>query len=157
VIASCERPTPVACCTPKVNSLGCAPVISGLGTPSATASSGFLLSAVNLRNNKAGLLVYSDGGRASTPFGGGTLCVGGSVRRSPGLNSAGTPAPASDCSGVLSTDVNAFRSGILGGTPAAFLSMPGTVVDAQFWARDPGFAAPNNVQLSGGLEFVIDV
>lgn len=146
---------PVTYCTSKVNSLGCTPTISAIGDPSASAAHGYVVSSVNLRNRKSGLLLYGDGGRASVPLGGGVLCIAGVVRRSVGLTSGGSPAPANDCSGVLALDMNAFRAGLMGGVPASFLSTPGTVIDAQFWARDPGFSAPNNVQLSNGLEFVV--
>ena len=142
-------------CTAKLNSLGCTPSIGGAGTPSASASSGFTISAVNLRNRKPGILLYSNAGRAATPFTGGTLCLAGPIKRVQDLNTGGTPSPANDCSGVLSVDMNAFRAGTLGGNPAPYLSTPGTVVGAQYWARDPGFPAPNNTQLTNGLEFVI--
>ncbi len=142
-------------CVAKVNSLGCAPKISASGVASASASQGFVVNANLVRNQKVGLLLYTSVGPATAPFGGGTLCLGAPLRRSPGVHSGGTPFPASDCSGVFSLDVNAFRSGALGGNPASFLSVIGQVVDCQYWGRDPGFAVPNNVQLTDALEFLI--
>jgi hypothetical protein len=76
------------------------------------------------------------------------------VRRSPGVNSGGTAPPAADCTGVLSLDITAFALGHLGGTPQAALSAPGTVVDCQFWSRDPGAVA--NASLSDALEYEVD-
>lgn len=146
---------PTVYCTPKVNSLGCTPAIVAVGTPSATATFGFTISSVNMVNNKTGLLFYGNGGRASLPFTGGVLCVGGALKRVQGLNSGGTPPPTDDCSGVFQVDMNAFAQGQLGGNPNPFLRVPGTVVDSQFWGRDPGFTAPDNTQLSDAIEFSI--
>ena len=141
-------------CTAKVNSLGCTPQISAAGAPSASASNGFEVLCTSSRNNKPGLLLNGIAGRYGLPFLGGTLCVR-SPRRTPGVNSGGTPGPANDCSGVYSLDLNAFGRGLLGGSPWPELSQPGTVVNLQWWARDPGFPAPNGVALSGGLEVVV--
>ena len=149
-----EIPTPY--CTAKQNSLGCSPRIFGAGAPSASAGSGFVVSGMNVLNNKPGLLLYTNGGKAAAPFAGGFLCVGAPVRRTIGLSSGGNPPP-SDCSGVYSIDLNAFAVGALGGSPQPFLTVPGTVVDAQYWGRDPGYAAPNNATLSNGLQFEIGV
>jgi hypothetical protein len=154
-VANNGVPLVSAYCAAKLNSLGCLPEISATGTSSATASSGFTVRSRNMQNNKPGLLLYGNTGRASTAFGGGTLCVNGPVRRIAGLNSGGSIAPANNCSGVFAVDVNAFRAGLLGGVPAGFLSVPGTTVDSQFWGRDSGFAAPLNTQLSDGLEFTV--
>ena len=147
-------PLPITYCTPKINSLGCAPTIGSTGASSASAVAGFVISATNELNNKPGLLIYTDGGQAAVPFSGGLRCIGLPVRRSTALNSGGNPPP-NDCSGVYSIDMNTFASGGLGGTPQPFLLAAGTVVDCQFWGRDPGFPAGLNASLSDALEYTV--
>ncbi|MEO6710035.1 MAG: hypothetical protein ABI054_10165, partial [Planctomycetota bacterium] len=142
-------------CTAKVNSLNCTPAIGGNGMPSASLPFGFTVEAANVRNNKSGLLLYGTSGAASTPFHGGTLCVNSPVKRTTGANSGGNPGPTNDCSGLYSIDMNAFAAGALGGTPLAALLVPGTIVSAQWWGRDPGFPVPDNVTLSDGLQYTI--
>ncbi len=142
-------------CTAKLNSLGCLPSIASSGCESASAASGFQVSAAQVRNNRPGLLLYSVSGRAAVPFQAGTLCVSAPIKRSPGVSSGGAPSPANDCSGVYSIDMNAFASGALGGTPLPALSVAGSIVDCQWWGRDPGFAVPDNTTLSAALEYVV--
>jgi hypothetical protein len=142
-------------CTAKQNSLGCVPSIAGVGTPSASLGSGFQVDASQVRNNRPGILLYSVTGRLAAPFQGGLLCVAPQIRRTPGVSAGGNPAPANDCSGVYSIDMNAFATGAVGGNPLAALSIPGTVVDCQWWGRDQGFPAPNNTTLSDGLEYTV--
>jgi hypothetical protein len=152
-----DIPTPPAVevfCTAKVNSLGCTPAIEASGVSSATSGSGFTVSCTQVLNNKFGLLIYSDQGQATTPFLGGTLCMSGPIKRSTVLHSGGNPPPV-DCSGEYSFDMNAFAVGALGGNPAGFLTVPTTVVVAQFWGRDSGFASPENVMLSDAVEFTV--
>ena len=140
-------------CTAKTNSLGCTPSIGSIGIPSASAASGFTITGAPVLNNKPGLLLYGTAGRWNLPFQGGFLCLH-SPRRSPPVGSGGNPPP-NDCSGVFAIDMNCFASGGCGGTPLPELSIPGTVVDCQWWGRDPGFPSPNNSTLSDALEYLV--
>ena len=140
---------PTVYCAAKTNSLGCAPEIGSTGVPSATSGSGFAVNGDQVRNRKTGLLIYGTSGRASVPFGGGTLCVAQPLQRTPAIDSGGTPF-GEDCSGHYGFDFNAW---IAAGFDPALVA--GTTVDAQYWSRDPGFPIPDNVGLTAGLEFVI--
>jgi len=150
-----SSPAPVAYCTAKVNALGCTPSIGSVGTPSATAGSGFDVIGSNVRNNKNGLLFYGINGRAALPFQGGTLCVAPALKRTGALNSGGTAAPANDCTGVYLIDMNAFAVSAGPPIPLPELQVPGTMVNCQFWGRDPGFPAPDNTTLTDGLEYIV--
>lgn len=157
VVSGCvvPPPPPFTYCTAKLGSLGCLPAIGFTGTPSATSGSGFIVSSSNNRNRKAGLLLYTFAGQSSTPFGGGTLCVAQQFHRTVVQNSGGSAAPVNDCSGGYTVDMNLFAVGGLGGNPQPSLLVPGTVVDCQFFGRDPGFLAPDNISLSDALEYTI--
>lgn len=147
--------TAFAYCTAKVNSLGCTPFIGASGAASASASNGFVITGSQMRNNKAGLLFYGFNGQASFPFQNGTLCVATPRMRALTLDSGGTLPPNDDCSGVYALDMNAFAAGALGGHPAPGLLTAGTVVDCQWWGRDPGFSPPSNTTLSNALEYTV--
>lgn len=51
--------------------------------------------------------------------------------------------------------MNAFASGGLGGMPDPALAIAGTTVHFQWWARDAGFAPPDDLQLSDAFEYVV--
>lgn len=120
-------------CPPKLNSCGSLPIISASGVPSVTATSGYSISANNMAAGAVALLVYTDQGRSQTPLLGGTLCLTTIRRAVPVIDSIGSPG---NCDGVVTMDMNAYASGAMGGSPAGFLTVPGTTVDCQYWARD---------------------
>lgn len=142
-------------CTAKQNSLGCVPALRTSGFPGSTTTTGFVVHGENIRNQTVGLLLYGFAGSAAIPFQGGFLCVQPPVRRMLQASSGGSPVGAHDCSGHWSIDVNAFSSGLLGGSPAPALRQPGVTVDCQWWGRDPGFPTPFNTALTAALEFVV--
>lgn len=141
----------------RPNSLGCTPSIAAVGTPSATQSAGFTLSCANVRNNALGMLMYTvNGARAATPFQCATRLVGpANIRRTPIRSAGGTPPGTPDCSGVFALDMNAYAAGAAGGSPSPLLAQPGTLVHAQWWGRDNGYAPPCNTMLSNAAEYVV--
>ena len=138
--------TPTIYCTAKVNSAGCTPAIAFTGTPSATSGSGFQISASNILPNKFGLLFYGKSGPAASPFQGGTVCATPPLARMMLQNSGG----ASPCGGSFSLDFNAY---IASGADPALVS--GQPVNAQYWSHDPGFAPPDNTNLTDAVVFTI--
>jgi hypothetical protein len=146
--------SPTVYCTAKVNSLGCTPSIGFSGAPSASATSGFVVRVSQVRNRRRGFLFYGIAGRAALPFLGGTLCVApGNIRRTPQMNTGGTPT-VPDCSGTLALDMNAFAAGLAGGHPLPELKQAGTQVNCQYWHRDK--ASTSSSSLSDALEYTIE-
>ena len=88
------------------------------------------------------------GGRAATPFAGGTTCVAPPRRTLAVQLSGGSAGPAVDCSGSWSLDFNAWMN--------SHVSLPaGIVVQCQWAGRDPGHPAPDNWVLSDALELTL--
>jgi hypothetical protein len=137
-------------CTAGVTTNGCTATISGTGTPSGSASSGYTLDVANVEGQKIGLIFYGVTGPASSSWGSGTsfLCVKAPTQRMGSQSSGGT---ANLCDGVLSEDFNSYLF-----THPSSLGQPftgGETVWAQAWFRDP--PAPKTTNLSNGLEFVM--
>ncbi len=139
-------PNPVTYGSAKVNSQGCTPAIATAGVASASSAVPFTLSATNVISQKSGLLFYGHG-PAATAFAGGTLLVGGSLRRT-GIQFSGGNGPPADCTGAFAIDFNAHIQG--GGDPSLLL---GTTVCAQYYYRDP--PSIGGVGLTDAVQFVI--
>ncbi len=131
-------------CTSKVNSQGCAPPISASGTPSASAGSGFVISATQVLPGVKGLLIYSTAGPAAFPFQGGWLCVASPVRRTFGQTSTGSGL----CGGTFAMDFNSYIALGIDPTLAA-----GASFWSQYWSRDT--ASPSGTNLTNGLTATI--
>jgi hypothetical protein len=149
--ASCG--TIVTFCTAK-SGLACGvPAISAGGTPSASATGGFTISASPARSNRPGVLLYNTERQVpAASFGGGTLCVrAAGIRRAGPTNSGGS----ADCDGVFSIDMNTFAQGLWpqpSTSPAPFLLEIGATVRVQFWGRD---SIATGTFLSDALEYVV--
>jgi hypothetical protein len=133
---------------------GCVPRIGSSGVLSAATTEGFHVFGWRVPSHQPGLLLYSLNGRADLPFRGGRLRLAPPWRRTVPVDSGGL-APGVHCWGRYELDLAAFAHGGLGGNPAPQLAWPGTTVNCQWWARDPGFAPPNDALLSDGLELTV--
>jgi len=141
-----DAPPPSKYCTAKLNSAGCTPSIGASGAPSLSIGDGFHVTSFNQLNRKVGLLMWA-GNQAAIPFGGGTLCLGAPMGRTPLQFSAGSTL-GTDCSGTFDfwfSQAFMQSKNLSAGQP----------IYAQYWSRDPGYAAPQNIALSNALAFEI--
>ncbi len=106
-----------------------------------------MIGAVQVVNNKSGLLFYGLAGRCALPFQGGLLCATPPLRRTSIQSSGGNPPP-DDCSGSFHFDFNAWMQG--GADPDL---VPGVQVNGQHWYRDP--QSPSTTGLTDAIEFSV--
>jgi hypothetical protein len=139
--------TCVSYCTAGTSAAGCRALLSALGVPSASASSGFDLVAEQVEGGRNGLFYYGANGRQANPWGNGASyqCVVPPVTRAalmPGVGVGG------QCNGTFVQDLNALWSASPPKNPGA-----GAVVRAQLWYRDPFNSSNTETSLSDALEF----
>ena len=121
-------------------------------TASATATSGFTVTASTVEGNKDGLFFYGTNGRQAVPWGNGTSfqCVIPPVRRGGLLSGTGTVGA---CDGSFTQDLNALWCPTCpkaGQNPGA-----GAAVQAQLWYRDPRNTSNQSTSLSDAVEFCV--
>jgi hypothetical protein len=141
-------------CTAGTSQSGCVPTIQGVGTPSASLSSGFNINLLNSEGNKQGLMFYGINGQllGGAPWGPGsssTLCVKAPTQRTALQALNGT---AGNCDATYSIDWNAYMAATPSavGNPRAI----GQSFDAQYWYRD-NTAAIKSTSLSDALHFTL--
>jgi hypothetical protein len=134
---------PVAQCMPRIFAAG-EPSISG-----AVAGDKHDVWALDVRPKVKGMLAYSTSGPAQLPFAGGTLCLKTPIVRTP-LQTSTSYYTGTVCHGYFKFDFSAWiKSGV---DPAL---QAGRQVWFQYWYREPSFAPPNNVGLTGAMTAII--
>jgi hypothetical protein len=142
--------TPTTYCSSGTTSNGCAPSISGSGTPSASASSGFTIAIANVEGQKQGHVFYGVSGAIAAPWGASShfLCVKAPTQRTGTQDSGGS---AGACNGSIALDWNAYCATHPGALGVPFSA--GQSVWAQLYFRDP--PGPKTTALSNGLTFTV--
>lgn len=138
---------PQVYCVAKASSAGCAPSIGWQGVASASSGFGFWITGDQVLNQQFGILVYADQA-GFIPIGDGSLCLGGSLVRTP-VQFSGGSGSGTDCTGQLTFDFNVH---IASGADPSLTA--GTTVYAQYWYRDPSATATSG--LTDAVQFVIN-
>ena len=147
-----EPPPLVTYCTAGTSASGCQALLSAIGTPSASAASGFVLQANGVEGTQVGLFFWGTHGKQANPWGNGTSlqCVVPPVTRGGLLAANGTIGA---CDGTFPQDLNALWC------PACPSPQknPGAnaLVHAQFWYRDQASTSNKPTSLSNAIEFLV--
>jgi hypothetical protein len=138
-----------AYCTAGTSASGCAAAIGVSGSPSASAPSGFWLSATGVEGAKDGLFFFGTNGKQASPWGNGTSyqCVVPPVVRGGLLQGSGTSGA---CDGAFGQDFNALWTAFPAKNPGA-----GATVQAQLWYRDPQSTSSMPTSLSDAVELTV--
>jgi hypothetical protein len=141
-------------CTAGFSASGCQAALSACGTPSATATGGFAVIASSVEGSKDGQFYFGTSGpQFNNSWGNGTSfqCILPPIMRGGVVVSGGTNGL---CDGLAMQDLNAYWCPT--GCPAP-MKNPGvdTVVQVQFWYRDPNSTSNQSTSLSDALEFTM--
>ena len=151
-VYSGEGPGLVRYCTAGTSANGCEAFLSATGTPSASSTNGFFVSAYAVEGKRNGMFFYGANGRQATPWGNGTSfqCVVPPVKRGGLLPSNGTNGA---CDGWFLQDLNARWCASC--PKPAHNPGAGAVSQVQLWYRDPASTSNQTTSLSDALEFVV--
>ena len=116
---------------------------------SASAASGFVLTAASVDGGKDGMFFFGTRRPVAFPWGSGSSysCVGTPVAPAGLLGSTGLPGT---CDGMFSQDFNALWAAKPELAPGA-----GARVFAQLWYRDPFNTSNQTTSLSDAIEFTV--
>ncbi|MCP3904982.1 MAG: S8 family serine peptidase, partial [Planctomycetes bacterium] len=127
----CEFGATTRYCTAGTSAAGCRAILSATGVASASAPSGFVVSAATVEGDKSGQFFHGVAGRQAIPWGNGSSyrCVVPPTRRAGLMSGSGTPGA---CDGGFSRDLTAHWQAKPASNPGV-----GAVVQLQLWYRDP--------------------
>ena len=139
-------------CTAGTTASGCSALLSATGTASATASSGFSVSATGVEGSKDGLFFFGTNGRQANAWGNGTSfqCVVPPVKRGGLLVGSGSVL---SCAGMFTQDLNALWCPSC--PKPAHNPGAGATTQAQLWYRDPLNTSNQTTSLSDAIEFTL--
>jgi hypothetical protein len=146
-----ELPGYTAYCVTGTSANGCQAQLSSTGTASASASSGFVVTAALSEGDKDGLFFYGQNGRQQNPWGSSSSfqCVVTPVQRGglqPGSGTSGV------CDGGASQDLNARWCPSC--PKPTHNPTVGTPMQIQYWYRDPFNTSNQTTSLSHAIEVV---
>ena len=144
--------TPNTYCTAGTSANSCQALLSATGTASASASSGFTVTASTVEGNKDGLFFIGTSGAQALPWGSGTSyrCIVPPTKRMGLMLGTGTSGL---CDGSFNRDFNAVWCPSCP-KPSKNPGV-GVVTYAQLWYRDPMNTSNRTSSLSDGLQFVV--
>jgi len=143
---------PETFCTAGTSASGCMATMAAMGQASATASSGFVLSATSVEGDKDGLFFYGANGRQANPWGNGTSFVCVIPPRARGGLMVGVGASGT-CQGSFALDLNARWCPTC--PKPTHNPGPGALMQAQLWYRDPLNTSNQTSSMSDALEFLV--
>ena len=136
-------------CTAGTSASGCQATLSASGAASATASTGFVVTATGVEGQKDGLFFFGQNGRQANPWGTGTSfqCVVPPVKRAGLLAATGTVGL---CDGGFVQDLNARWCSTC--PKPSQVPVVGQPLQIQLWYRDPANTSNQTTSLSDALE-----
>ena len=144
-----DQPLTETYCTAGTSANGCQATLNFKGVASATAPSGFQVGALGAEGAKDGLFFYGANGRQANQWGNGTSfqCVVPPVKRSQLITAGGT---TNACDGIAVVDWNTRWTNKPAQNPGA-----GTLIQVQYWYRDPNNTSSRTTSLSNALETTV--
>jgi len=140
---------PVHYCTAGVSASGCQATLTAHGVPCATELDGFVIEASNVEGGKDGLFFFSSNGQQAMPWGNSNSfrCVTPPVKRGGLVGGSGTPGL---CDGYSAQDLNTRWQQKPKQNPGG-----GTVIQIQFWYRDPQNTSGQSSSLSDAVQVTL--